>query len=114
MEGQEFDVSKRTIAATKLPDGDKVVAVKAAGEDAHLVFQTKGGFLLRILQSEIPVKKKAALGVRGIRLSAGDEVTEVHFLDPHTACEAEINGRMVSLNRLKIGNRDTKGTKVRN
>ena len=114
VEGQEFDVSKRTIAATKLPDGDKVVAVKAAGEDAHLVFQTKGGFLLRILQSEIPVKKKAALGVRGIRLSAGDEVTEVHFLDPHTACEAEINGRMVSLNRLKIGNRDTKGTKVRN
>lgn len=113
VEGREFGVSKRTIAATKLADHDRVVAVRAAGEDAQLVFQTKNGFLLRIAQSEIPMKKKTALGVRGIRLSPGDEVEAAYFLDGTGAPEAEVNGRTVSLNRLKIGKRDTKGTRVR-
>ena len=36
VQGCEFDVSKRTIAATKLQEGDAVVAVHAAPEQAHI------------------------------------------------------------------------------
>ena len=114
VEGAEFDVSKRTIAATKLQDGDKVVAVYAADEDAHIVLRSKGGFLLRFPLEEIPVKKKAAIGVRGMRLSPEDQVTDVYFLEKDRTPELEMNGKQVHLNRLRIGSRDTKGSKVRN
>ena len=115
VEGVEFDVAKRTIAATKLQEDDKVVAVYAASEDAHIVLQSKGGFLLRFPLEEIPVKKKAAIGVRGMRLAPEDQVAEVYFLEKdQTIPEPEINGRQVHLNRLRIGSRDTKGSKVRN
>ena len=114
VEGTEFDVSKRTIAATKLQDGDKVVAVYAADEDAHIVLRSKEGFLLRFPLEEIPVKKKAAIGVRGMRLSPEDQVTDVYFLEKDRIPELEMNGKQVHLNRLRIGSRDTKGSKVRN
>ncbi len=111
--GAEFDVSKRTIAATKLAEEDRVVAVKIAPDQAHLVLQTKNEYLLRCPLEEIPVKKKAALGVRGIRLSGQDRVTEAYILEPEHSLQVPIGERMVSLNRLKISSRDTKGTKVR-
>lgn len=113
VEGSEFDVAKRTIAATKLKDGDKVVAVHAAKEDVHLVLRSKGGFLLRFPLEEIPVQKKAAAGVRGMRLSPEDVIEEAYFLDEYQASEVEINGKQTHLNRLRIGSRDTKGSKVR-
>src|SRR5699024_1645719 len=107
------DVSKRTIAATKLAPGDRVAAVETAAGQDHLVLQTKNGYLLRFPLEEVPDQKKAAMGVRGIRLSSGDLVEAVYILEPEHSLQAEAGGRMVSLNRLKVSGRDGKGTKVR-
>ena len=63
VQGAEFDVSKRTIAATKLAPGDRVAAVETAAGQDHLVLQTKNGYLLRFPLEEVPVQKKAAMGV---------------------------------------------------
>lgn len=111
VEGREFDVAKRTIAATKLQDGDKLAAVRAVSPETHLVLSTRNGFLLRYPVEEIPVKKKAAIGVRGIRLGGGDRVNGTYFLDDAQPAEVEISGKSVRLNRLRIGSRDTKGNK---
>ena len=113
VQGCEFDVSKRTIAATKLQDGDAVVAVHAATEQAHVVLATKDGFFLRFPVSEVPLKKKTAVGVRGMKLSAKDEITDVYWLEGTEVPEVTYRDKPVSINRLRIGSRDTKGTKAR-
>lgn len=43
--------------------------------------RTKKGIFLRFDISEVPEKKKTALGVRGIKLSVDDAVEEVYLLD---------------------------------
>ena len=57
VDGGEFDVSKRTVAATKLNDGDYVVSVMSVLEQRNIVLQTKEGFFLRFPIEEIPEKK---------------------------------------------------------
>ena len=64
-------------------------------------------------REEIPEKKKAAIGVRGIKLSLDDRVEEVYLLNKDTETTIIYNDKPVSLNRLKLGHRDTKGIKIR-
>ncbi|MCD7819919.1 MAG: DNA topoisomerase, partial [Lachnospiraceae bacterium] len=77
----EFDVSKRTTAATKLQEGDQLLAVFAASEHAHIVLASENGYFLRFAVSEIPLKKKTAIGVRGMKLSEGDFVANVYRIE---------------------------------
>lgn len=113
VEGVEFDVSKRTVAATKLQDGDELLFVSDVRDTSQLVLQTKEGYFLRFPISEVPMKKKGAVGVRGIRLSKEDQVEKIYTLDGTEEATAEYKDRTVHLNRLRIGRRDTKGTKAR-
>ena len=114
MEGCEFDVvSKRTIAATKLQQNDAVVAVYTPEEQAHIVLATKEGFFLRFPVADVPLKKKTAVGVRGMKLSEKDEVEHVYWLEGSEVPEVSYRGKPVHLNRLRIGSRDTKGAKAR-
>ncbi len=111
--GSEFDVSKRTIAATKLQEQDAVVAVHASAEQSHIVLTSKNGFFLRFPVSEIPVKKKTAVGVRGMKLAEGDEVAGVYWIEGGECPEVTVNDKKVYINKLRIGSRDSKGTKPR-
>ena len=113
VEAGEFDVSRRTIAATKLAPKDAVVAVGRITDDDTLVMQTEKQMFLRIDAAAIPEKKKAAIGVRGIRLAKGDAVI-AYTLVPKESGEditVKIKGKNISLSKLHIANRDTKGTK---
>ena len=67
---------------------------------------------LRISIDSVPEKKKMAIGVRGMRLSVGDELTAIYYLGADDA-QAQFGGgdKQVALNRLHICNRDTKGVK---
>lgn len=69
MEGSELDVAKRAIAATKLMDDDELISVETLGEYEQIVLQTHQGFFLRFPIGEIPMKKKNAVGVRGIKMA---------------------------------------------
>lgn len=111
--GEEFNVAKRTIAATKLMDNDKVIAIIPSANATHVALRTKKGIFLRFDINEIPEKKKAALGVRGIKLASDDVVEEVYLLDKNGETIITYNDKTISLNKLKLGHRDTKGTKLR-
>ena len=113
VDGGEFDVSKRTVAATKLAEGDAVVSVATLLEQRYIVLQTKKGVFLKFSVEEIPEKKKGAVGVRGMKLGAGDTVENVYYTMVLDNTSIEYNGRQVILNDLKNGRRDTKGTKIR-
>ena len=111
VDGSEFDVAKRTTAATKLSDGDELLFVHAINGDETIVMQSEKEMFLRIEVSSVPEKKKGAVGVRGMRLAAGDSLKAIYLLENGGNVDIEIKGKEVALNRLRIGNRDTKGTK---
>ena len=113
VDGGEFDVTKRTVAATKLAEGDTLVSVTALTDQRNIVLQTKGGFFLRFAVDEIPEKKKGAIGVRGMKLSDGDLVENVYYTKNAVETTIEYKGKELVLNNLKLGKRDSKGTKVR-
>ncbi len=113
VDGGEFDVSRRAVAATKLAEGDRVVSVETLSEQRYLILQTKEGFFLKFSLEEIPEKKKGAVGVRGMKLGPKDEVEKVYYTMVLDNTSVEYKGRNLVLNDLKNGRRDTKGTKIR-
>ena len=113
VEGTEFQVTKRTIAATKLQVGVALIAVKVVNDSQQTVLQTSNGYFLRFPAAEIPVKKKAAVGVRGIRLQKKDELENVYLFEEGTETKIHYNEKEVTLNRLKQAKRDGAGTRYR-
>lgn len=113
VDGGEFDVSKRLVAATKLNDYDEVVSVTVIKEQRNIVLQSKDGFFLRFPIEEIPEKKKGAVGVRAMKLGAGDYIESVYYTQNAVETSIKYKNKNLILNSLKPGKRDTKGTKIR-
>lgn len=113
VDGGEFDVTKRTVASTKLQDEDEVVSVTAITDQKDIVLQTKDGYFLRFPLEEIPEKKKGAVGVRGMKLADGDLVETVYYTRNGVDATVPYKSRNLDLNKLKLGKRDTKGVKIR-
>ncbi len=113
VDGGEFDVTKRTVAATKLLDGDEVVNVTVMDQLKDIVLRTKEGYFLRFSVDEIPEKKKGAVGVRGMKLTAGDYVEEIRFTKNGEDTSFTYKNKVVEASKVKLMRRDTKGTKLR-
>ena len=113
VDGGEFDVAKRTVAATKLADGDEVVSVVTLKEQSNIVLQSAEGYFLRFPVEEIPEKKKGAIGVRGMKLGAKDSLEAVYYTQNAVGQSIEYNGKTVELNKIRLGRRDSKGVKIR-
>lgn len=113
VDGGEFDVAKRTVAATKLQQEDQVVSVEILTEQKQIVMQTAEGYFLKFSIDEIPEKKKSAVGVRGMKLGPKDRVENVYYIQSGSETVAQYGEKQIELSRLKAGKRDTKGTKVR-
>lgn len=113
VDGGEFDVMKRTVAATKLQDGDEVADVAVYQEQKYVTLQSKEGLFLRFEVEEIPEKKKNAVGVRAMKLAETDEIEAVYYTKIGDETSIAYKSRMLVLNQLKAAHRDGKGTKVR-
>ncbi len=109
--GSDFDVNKRQTVATKMADDDALLLVERLQKDDTLVMCSKKHYFLRIEANMIPVKKKTALGVRGMKLGTGDELNHIVLLHSGDNPTVEVGGSKVALNRLRISGRDTKGVK---
>ena len=111
--GSEFDVIKRTVAATGLADQDEVISVFPVTEQKYVVLQTEFDVFLKFELDEIPLKKKGAIGVRAIKLTGNDHVSNVYYLFEEDDTSVKVGSREVLLSRLKAARRDTKGSKLR-
>ena len=126
VDGKEFDVTKRTVAATKLNDGDEVinvlptdavVSVDSQGQEIisseeHLVIKTEGGYYLKFAISEIPQKKKGAVGVRGIKLVSGDSVSDLYLFNKESEIVVGYGKKQISLkDDINLTKRDGRGVK---
>lgn len=113
-DGNEFNVTRRSIAATKLADDkDRAAFVAYADAGDYLVLQSRDGYFLRISMAEIPEKKKGALGVHAMKLTAGDEVEEGYLVTGHKELDIEYRGKKISLNKIRLMKRDSRGTRVK-
>lgn len=113
VDGQELQVAKRTIAATKLQADDAVVSIQVITDNQQVVLQTKDGYFLRFAADEVSEKKKGAIGVRGIKLRKEDELEHVYLFEEGTETKVMYKEKEVTLNRLKMAKRDGTGTKTR-
>ncbi len=113
VDGSEFRVSKRTIAATKLQEDDEVISVQVIHGSQNVVLQTENGYFLRFLSEEVSEKKKTAIGVRGMKLQKNDVLESVYLFEEGTEIKVPYKEKEVTLNRLKLAKRDGTGTKAR-
>ena len=90
-----------------------MVSVEIMKEQKNIILQTAEGYFLRFTVEEIPEKKKAAVGVRGMKLGAKDYIENVYYTMNVVDRTIEYKGKMIELNKLKAGKRDGKGTKIR-
>ena len=111
VDGSEFQVAKRTIAATKLLEEDEVICVQVVTDGQSVVLQTMNGYFLRFASTEVPEKKKGAVGVRGIKLQKKDELEQVYLIEEGVEQKVLYKEKEVTLNRLKLARRDGIGTK---
>ena len=114
VDGAEFDVTRKTVAATSLADEqDGVAFVGFLDSGDTLVLQSHNDYFLRFAVSEIPEKKKNAIGVRGMKLADGDAVEEAYLLENRTDFTIQYHDRELHLNKLHLAKRDGKGTRPR-
>ena len=109
--GGEFDVTRLTIQATKLDEDDRLVMAGAITDQQNIVLRTQEGFFLKYSLEEIPEQKKTARGVRGIKLSAKDEVEDAWILNPNVPNTITFHDREIDLNHFKSTARGGKGTR---
>lgn len=117
--GSEFQVTKRTVSATKLSDGDALLSVKPLKNEGGtaaldmVILETKEGIFLRFSLEEVPEKKKGAVGVRGIKLSKNDILLHIYLMESDDITSIDYKGKRLDFNKLKLARRDTKGSKIR-
>jgi len=109
---EDFNTNNRTVAATKLNDGDVLIGVALIyNNTADVVLQSDNDYLLRFPLSEVPGLKKNSKGVRGMKLQKGEGLTAMYL--PDEVGNAIIRGREFAVNRLKTAHRGQKGSKAR-
>ncbi len=107
---EEFVTNNRSVASTKLQDGEKLVCVRpASGGDA--VLQTADGYFLRFSSDEIGEMKKNSRGVRGMKLEKDDRLEHLYLVNEDQT--VVFKKKEIQLNRLRVAKRDGKGTKAR-
>ena len=131
----EFDVMKKTVASTKLTDGDELIGIyetdartevlskfnydgtvgeeEVVSSDQNIILQTANGVFLKFPLTDVPQKKKNAVGVRGIKLGSDDYIEDVYILTNGDELSMDYKGKMLNFGKMKMAHRDTKGTKVR-
>ena len=116
VEGKEFNVTRKTVAATKLAESDLLLDVhkmEAVDSISDIVLQTNLGMFLKFSVAEISAMKKTAIGVRGIKLVKEDYIENAYIVSKQEEIVVSYKDKEVNLNKLKLAKRDTKGTKLR-
>ena len=112
VEASEFDSVKKTIAATKLMDGDKLLYIgEVHGTDTVLVTSERN--VLRFKTEEISLYKKTSVGVRGLKLQENETVTAVYDFDPGAKFTVKIGKTRVNLAEIRLKKRDSKPEQIK-
>ena len=111
VDSQEFSVTKKSIAATKLEKDELVAVVPMEDTASSVVLETTKGVFLRFPASDVPIKKKSALGAHGIKLGNKDTVKSAYEISDGADAKIIYKSRELCINRLKMSKRNETGVK---
>ncbi len=84
------NINRNGKIAMKLPEGEGIVGVQLCTENDDVLLTTLGGKCIRFRVTDIRVfKGRESMGVRGIKLAAGDKVVTLALLSHGDATPAE-------------------------
>ena len=120
VDGAEFIVQKKTVASTKLAEGDilaavRLVAAKEGSINAQIIMQSEEGYFLRFPLEEVTRKKKGAIGIRGMKLQEDDHIKHVYLIGVENEDNPSIiyKEKELIFSKIRLMGRDGKGVKVR-
>jgi DNA gyrase subunit A len=111
VDGSLFDVSKKTTASTKLNDGSRIILMNEIEDSDTIVIQSDKDYFLRIKASDIPEKKKAALGVRAMHTGNGESIRNYYIVHENEAMSIKTGRSELHLDKLKVSDRDKRGSR---
>lgn len=109
--GSEFDVSRYSVAATKLLAQDKVASIREITDQVSMVLISTDGFFLKFPLTDVPEQKKAAVGAKGMKLGKDDTVEAAYLLETGGPNVITYHEREVDLGRIKTTSRGGRGSK---
>ena len=120
VDGAEFIVQKKTVAATKLAEGDtltavRIVSAKESITTAQIIMQSEEGYFLRFPLEEVTRKKKGAIGIRGMKLQDQDYVKHIYLtrVEEEDTPSIIYKEKELVFSKIRLMGRDGKGVKVR-
>ena len=78
-----------------------------------IVLESAHGYFLRFPLSQIPFKKRGAIGVRSMKLSANDTIHGIYLPEEEEITSIDYKGKPLEFHRLKSASRDGQGSKIR-
>ena len=111
VDGGAFDVTRKSVLSTSLDEDDRVAAVLPVTGQNQLVLATEGGYVLRMELEEVPMQKKTARGVIGMRLGKNDAIERAWIFTKADAPKVTFHDRELDLSRLRTAARGGRGTK---
>jgi DNA gyrase subunit A len=100
------------IIAIHLDEGDELISAKLTDGQQHLFLGTKKGKAIYFPETQIRELGRTARGIRGIRISKGDEVVGMEVVFPHTqilTVTANGYGKRTQVSEYRIQNRGGSG-----
>jgi len=109
----DFNTSRKIgVIAISLMEGDELIGVKITDGKQKIMLGTKDGMAIAFDEEQVRVMGRVARGVRGIRLSKGDEVVAMDTLkedaDVLTVTECGL-GKRTTIDQYTVQNRGGKG-----
>ena len=109
----DFNTSRKIgVIAISLMEGDDLIGVKITDGHQKIMLGTKNGMAIAFEEEQVRVMGRIARGVKGIRLSKGDEVVAMDTLkedaDVLTVTECGL-GKRTTIDQYTVQNRGGKG-----
>ena len=105
-EGSQFDVTRKKVGAVKA--GDVPVMVRPVEDNDFVAARSEKGYFIRVKAADISIQGKGAGGIKLIKLSDDDRLTEAEV-----GASTESMLGEVPFSRIKLCGTGNKGTKLR-
>lgn len=113
-DGKELSTNNRQVVATKLGEGDKVLSVRLVSVDSgyeEVILVSDGGYIVKFPLIAVNLYKKTSKGEKAMRLLEGEKLVDMYLLSDGDI--VKIHGKPVNLLKLKLSNRNDRGTKLK-
>lgn len=114
IDGKELSTNNRQVVATKLGEGDKVLSVRLLSVDSgyeEVILVSDGGYIVKFPLIAVNLYKKTSKGEKAMRLLEGEKLVAMYLLSDGDI--VKIHGKPVNLLKLKLSNRNDRGTKLK-